>query len=98
MTGVLLQKEILFKKQNSENSSWVSLGSIGFSETNKPVFYNTSNQAEEIYHTGNLKIGGKNGLAQLDENGMIAVSDLPSYVSGIVEGTYKNGKFYNTSN
>ena len=38
--------------------------------------------------------GADNGVAQLDENGKIPSTQLPSYVDEIIEGYYYNGKFY----
>lgn len=39
-------------------------------------------------------IGEKNGIAELDENGFVISSQLPSYVDDIVEGYFYNYKFY----
>lgn len=41
----------------------------------------------------NLK-GQKNGLAELDSNGKVPSSQLPSYVDDVIEGYYYNSKFY----
>lgn len=41
----------------------------------------------------NLK-GANNGLAELDDNGLIPSSQLPSYVDDVIEGYYYNNKFY----
>lgn len=41
----------------------------------------------------NLK-GAANGVAELDANGKVPSSQLPSYVDDIIEGYYYNSKFY----
>lgn len=38
--------------------------------------------------------GANNGLAELDSNGKVPSSQLPSYVDDIIEGYLYNGKFY----
>ena len=38
--------------------------------------------------------GAVNGLAELDANGKVPSSQLPSYVDDVVEGYLNNGKFY----
>lgn len=44
----------------------------------------------------NLK-GAANGVAELDENGKVPSSQLPSYVDDVIEGYYYNSKFYKES-
>ena len=44
----------------------------------------------------NLK-GQKNGLAELDSDGKVPSSQLPSYVDDVIEGYYYNSKFYKES-
>lgn len=41
--------------------------------------------------------GVANGIAELDDNGLVPSSQLPSYVDDVIEGIYENGKFYATS-
>lgn len=41
--------------------------------------------------------GAVNGLAELDANGKVPSSQLPSYVDDVVEGYFNNGKFYKES-
>lgn len=41
----------------------------------------------------NLK-GAKSGVAELDDNGKVPASQLPSYVDDVIEGYYSDGKFY----
>lgn len=41
--------------------------------------------------------GSANGLAELDENGKVLASQLPSYVDDVIEGYLNNGKFYKES-
>ena len=47
--------------------------------------------------SGKLNIslkGSNNGLAELDENGKVPSSQLPSYVDDVIEGYLNSGKFY----
>ena len=44
----------------------------------------------------NLK-GAKSGLAELDANGKVPSTQLPSYVDDVLEGYLSNGKFYKES-
>ena len=41
--------------------------------------------------------GTKNGLAELDANGQVPASQLPSYVDDVIEGYLSGGKFYSDS-
>lgn len=41
--------------------------------------------------------GAANGLAELDANGLVPSSQLPSYVDDVIEGYYYNSKFYKES-
>ena len=41
--------------------------------------------------------GAANGVAELDANGMVPSSQLPSYVDDVIEGYYYNSKFYEDS-
>ena len=41
--------------------------------------------------------GATNGVASLGSDGKIPASQLPSYVDDVIEGYYKNGKFYKES-
>lgn len=42
--------------------------------------------------------GSANGVAQLDENGHVPISQIPGTVDEIVEGYLSDGKFYTTKN
>lgn len=42
-------------------------------------------------------VGKPRGIAELDENGVVPSSQLPSFVDDVVEGYYYNGKFYKES-
>ncbi len=41
--------------------------------------------------------GAANGVAELDQNGLVLSSQLPSYVDDVVEGYYYEGDFYEES-
>lgn len=58
----------------------------------KPTY--TSSEVGAIDST--LK-GSVNGVAELDENGLVPSSQLPSYVDDVVEGYYYNNNFYKES-
>lgn len=57
---------------------------------------NTKANASDFNTFKNLK-GQKNGLAELDSNGKVPSSQLPSYVDDVIEGYYYNSKFYKES-
>ena len=42
-------------------------------------------------------VGASSGVAELDENGKVPTSQLPSYVDDVIEGYYYNSKFYKES-
>ena len=66
---------------------------------------NTSTNPVEnkvIYNALNSKLdtslkGSANGIAELDSNGKILESQLPSYVDDVLEGYYYNNNFYEDS-
>lgn len=63
---------------------------------NDLTYYTTTsdmNNALDDKLDASLK-GAANGLAELDSNGKVPSSQLPSYVDDVVEGYYYNGKFY----
>lgn len=41
--------------------------------------------------------GSNNGVAELDSNGKVPASQLPSYVDDVIEGYFSDGKFYKES-
>lgn len=43
------------------------------------------------------EMGAANGVATLDENGLVPSTQLPSYVDDVIEGYYYNSKFYKES-
>lgn len=67
---------------------------------------NASHSHDDIYYTeseidamleNKLSItlkGASNGLAELDSNGKVPSSQLPSYVDDVIEGYYNDKKFY----
>lgn len=44
------------------------------------------------------KLASPNGIATLNENGVIPSSQLPSYVDDVIEGNFINTKFYDKNN
>lgn len=61
--------------------------------------YSTFARGDHVHPTdtsrmaANLK-GAANGVAELDANGKVPSSQLPSYVDDVIEGYYYNSKFY----
>ena len=48
-----------------------------------------------LHEKANLSLkGANNGLAELDENGKVPSSQLPSFVDDVIEGYYYQGAFY----
>lgn len=59
-------------------------------------------ESKVIYNALNSKLdtslkGSANGIAELDSNGKILESQLPSYVDDVLEGYYYNNNFYENS-
>lgn len=59
-------------------------------------------ESKVIYNALNSKLdtslkGSANGIAELDNNGKILESQLPSYVDDVLEGYYYNNNFYENS-
>ena len=51
---------------------------------------------DTVYLKTSIK-GAANGVAELDANGKVPSTQLPSYVDDIIEGYYYNNKFYATT-
>lgn len=73
--------------------SQVGLGNVdNTADKDKPV-----STAVQTALNGKLSTslkGAKNGLAELDANGQVPASQLPSYVDDVIEGYLSGGKFY----
>lgn len=75
--------------------------SIHLSDTNNPHkvtkaqvgLGNVTNDAQ----VKRTELGVANGVATLDENGLVPSTQLPSYVDDVIEGYYYNSKFYKES-
>ena len=80
----------------SDVSAWAK-------ESNKPTY--TASEVGALASTtthlsGDIATsekGSANGVAELDENGIIISSQLPSYVDDVIEGYFYNSKFYKES-
>lgn len=53
--------------------------------------------ASEVGAIASTLKGTANGVAELDANGLVPSSQLPSYVDDVIEGYYYNSKFYKES-
>ena len=86
----------------SEATKTIVDSSITNTSTNpveSKVIYNALNSKKVIYNALNSKLdtslkGSANGIAELDSNGKILESQLPSYVDDVLEGYYYNNNFY----
>ena len=73
--------------------SEVGLGSVdNTSDLNKPV--STATQTALNLKLNSSEKGAINGVAQLDANGLVPSTQLPSYVDDIIEGYLLSGSFY----
>lgn len=63
----------------------------------KALAYKDSLTASDVGAIASTLKGAVNGVAELDANGLVPSSQLPSYVDDIIEGYYYNGKFYKES-
>lgn len=61
-------------------------------EPTKPTY-----TASEVGAVASTEKGSNNGVAELDANGKVPSSQLPSFVDDIIEGYYYNGAFYEDS-
>lgn len=73
------------------NADGIAICAMG--DENGKNIVNTYATKNELNTFKNLK-GQKNGLAELDSNGKVPSSQLPSYVDDVIEGYYYNSKFY----
>lgn len=79
----------------------VTKGDVGLgnadntSDLNKPI--STATQTALDAKLNNSQKGVAGGLAELDANGKVPASQLPSYVDDVVEGYLYNGNFYSDS-
>lgn len=68
-------------------------------DVNDLTYYTPTSELTELLGDkldASLK-GAPDGLAELDSNGKVPASQLPSFVDDIIEGYYHNGKFYEDS-
>ena len=71
----------------------VGLGNVdNTSDANKPVSTATQNALNAKLNASQKGVAG--GLAELDANGKVPASQLPSYVDDVIEGYLYNGRFY----
>lgn len=75
------------------NKVEVGLGNVdNTSDVNKPI--STAMQSALNGKVNNSLVGSVNGVAQLDANGLVPSSQLPSFVDDILEGYLYNNAFY----
>lgn len=73
---------------NAQNVSVKGLGSLA---------YKSSLAASDVGAIASTSKGAANGIAELDANGKVPTSQLPSYVDDTIEGYLYNSKFYKES-
>ena len=105
VTDVVYSNKKLTKTIDRETTEIVSAATLkndmnlsnvdNTSDLNKPISTATQTALNGKLATG-LK-GAANGLAELDGNGKVPASQLPSYVDDVIEGYYYNNKFYSDS-
>ena len=60
----------------------------------KPLTGNIDLTADDVGAIPATQKGANNGVAELDSNGKVPESQLPSYVDDVIEGYLNGGKFY----
>lgn len=60
----------------------------------KSLSANVTLTADDVDAIPATEKGANNGVAELDENGKVPSSQLPSYVDDVIEGYLSGGKFY----
>ena len=60
----------------------------------KPLTGNVQLDADDVGAIPATQKGANNGVAELDSNGKVPESQLPSYVDDVIEGYLNGGKFY----
>lgn len=86
----------LRKKSNTDyDFEWESIDGALSNVSTGPVQNKVIKEALDTKANASL-IGEPSGIAELDENGKVPASQLPSYVDDVIEGYYKesDGKFY----
>lgn len=63
----------------------------------KALSANVTLDADDVGAIPATEKGANNGVAELDENGKVPSSQLPSYVDDVIEGYLSGGKFYQES-
>lgn len=81
---------------SSDTLGGIKSGGDIFVDSNGNVSVDVANALGYTPLNSALK-GTSNGLAELDSNGKIPTSQLPSYVDDVIEGYYNNNKFYKES-
>ena len=75
-----------------------NIGAAPSSHTHDDRYYTESETNTKLNAKLNSSLkGAANGLAELDSNGKVPSSQLPSYVDDVIEGYYYNSKFYKES-
>lgn len=77
-------------RSNALAIGWDGSGHFG---GNLYVNCNSDSTGGELVLTSSMK-GAANGIAELDANGHVLISQLPSYVDDVVNGYLYNGVFY----
>jgi hypothetical protein len=89
-------EELLKTKSNVNHTHTLDELGVAAGDHNHDDRYYTESEIDKKLDSKIDKslIGEPNGLAELDDNGIILTSQLPSSIDDIIEGYYYEGKFY----
>jgi hypothetical protein len=85
-----------YAKDNYVNSTFTAISNGNF-VAGKAKHDKDGNDISATYAKKSV-VGSPNGIASLNENGVIPSSQLPSYVDDVIEGNFINTKFYDKNN
>jgi hypothetical protein len=85
-----------YAKDNYVNSTFTAISNGNF-VAGKAQHDKDGNDIGATYAKKSV-VGSPNGIASLNENGVIPSSQLPSYVDDVIEGNFINTKFYDKNN
>ena len=93
----LMAKEDKEKLDSVEEGANKTVVDSAISSTSTNPLQNKAIKAELDKKLNSALKGANNGVAELDQNGKVPTSQLPSFVDDVIEGYYFNSKFYKES-
>jgi len=88
------------KVDSWNNASAGGVTNVAYNEKTKEITKTVGGQTTTVVNLSTLATdmglekGSANGVAELDANGKVPSSQLPSYVDDVINGYYYGGKFY----